>query len=86
VSVRQIKIIDRERGVQPSLSSDGRWLLCCNGESFNVGRGKHPRHRPSISERASRRLASPEMDICYKAARSRARRGAGDLDKRGTDT
>jgi asparagine synthase (glutamine-hydrolysing) len=21
--------------VQPSLSSDGRWLLCCNGEIFN---------------------------------------------------
>jgi asparagine synthase (glutamine-hydrolysing) len=33
--VRRLKIIDRERAVQPWLSADGRWLLCFNGEIFN---------------------------------------------------
>jgi asparagine synthase (glutamine-hydrolysing) len=33
--VQRLKIIDRERAVQPWLSSDGRWLLCYNGEVFN---------------------------------------------------
>jgi len=33
--VRRLRIIDRERAVQPWLSSDGRWLLCFNGEIFN---------------------------------------------------
>ena len=33
--VQRLKIIDRERAVQPLLSTDGRWLLCYNGEIFN---------------------------------------------------
>jgi len=33
--VQRLKIIDRERAVQPWLSTDGRWLLCYNGEIFN---------------------------------------------------
>ncbi len=33
--VQRLKIIDGERAVQPWLSSDGRWLLCYNGEIFN---------------------------------------------------
>jgi asparagine synthase (glutamine-hydrolysing) len=33
--VRRLRIIDRERAVQPWLSADGRWLLCFNGEIFN---------------------------------------------------
>ena len=33
--VRRLKIVDRERAVQPWLSADGRWLLCLNGEIFN---------------------------------------------------
>ena len=33
--VRRLKIMDRERAVQPWPSSDGRWLLCLNGEIFN---------------------------------------------------
>jgi len=46
--VQRLKIIDRERAVQPWLSADGRWLLCYNGEIFNyrqlraelIGRGR----------------------------------------------
>jgi asparagine synthase (glutamine-hydrolysing) len=33
--VRRLKIIDRERAVQPWLSADGHWLVCFNGEIFN---------------------------------------------------
>jgi asparagine synthase (glutamine-hydrolysing) len=33
--VQRLKIIDRERAVQPWQSTDGRWLLCYNGEIFN---------------------------------------------------
>ena len=33
--VQRLKIVDRERAVQPWLSPDGRWLLCYNGEIFN---------------------------------------------------
>ena len=33
--VNRLKIVDRERAVQPWQSPDGRWLLCYNGEIFN---------------------------------------------------
>jgi asparagine synthase (glutamine-hydrolysing) len=32
---QRLRIVDRERAVQPWLSRDGRWLLCYNGEIFN---------------------------------------------------
>jgi asparagine synthase (glutamine-hydrolysing) len=32
---RRLRIVDRDRGVQPWTSADGRWLLCYNGEVFN---------------------------------------------------
>ncbi len=32
---QRLRIVDRERAVQPWLSADGRWLLCFNGEVFN---------------------------------------------------
>jgi asparagine synthase (glutamine-hydrolysing) len=33
--VRRLKILDRERALQPWQSADGRWLVCFNGEIFN---------------------------------------------------
>ncbi|MEQ4304578.1 asparagine synthase-related protein [Plantactinospora sp. B6F1] len=33
--VRRLRIVDRERAVQPWCSADGRWLLCYNGEVYN---------------------------------------------------
>jgi asparagine synthase (glutamine-hydrolysing) len=33
--VQRLPIVDRHRAVQPWISSDGRWLLCYNGELFN---------------------------------------------------
>jgi asparagine synthase (glutamine-hydrolysing) len=32
---QRLRIVDRERAVQPWISADGRWLLCFNGEIFN---------------------------------------------------
>jgi len=32
---QRLRIVDRERAVQPWLSADRRWLLCYNGEVFN---------------------------------------------------
>jgi asparagine synthase (glutamine-hydrolysing) len=32
---QRLRIVDRERAVQPWLSPDRRWLLCYNGEIFN---------------------------------------------------
>ncbi len=32
---QRLRIVDRDRAVQPWLSADGRWLLCYNGELFN---------------------------------------------------
>ncbi len=32
---QRLRIVDRERAVQPWISPDGRWLLCYNGEIFN---------------------------------------------------
>ncbi len=32
---RRLRIVDRDRAVQPWTSADGRWLLCYNGEIFN---------------------------------------------------
>jgi asparagine synthase (glutamine-hydrolysing) len=32
---QRLRIVDRERAVQPWQSADGRWLLCYNGEVFN---------------------------------------------------
>ncbi|GIG87264.1 asparagine synthetase B family protein [Plantactinospora endophytica] len=33
--VQRLRIVDRERAVQPWCSADGRWLLCYNGEIYN---------------------------------------------------
>jgi asparagine synthase (glutamine-hydrolysing) len=32
---QRLRIVDRDRAVQPWQSADGRWLLCYNGELFN---------------------------------------------------
>jgi asparagine synthase (glutamine-hydrolysing) len=32
---QRLRIVDRDRAVQPWVSADGRWLLCYNGEVFN---------------------------------------------------
>ena len=33
--VQRLRIVDRERAVQPWIGGYGRWVLCYNGEIFN---------------------------------------------------
>jgi asparagine synthase (glutamine-hydrolysing) len=33
--VQRLRIVDRDRAVQPWIGGDGRWVLCYNGEIFN---------------------------------------------------
>jgi hypothetical protein len=88
VGVKQLKTIDGERGVQPSLSIGRPLPLRYNGENFNCRQSRFELtdrrsmwmcrrgsagSAPAQHQRAC--LASPEMDICYKAARRQARRG-----------
>ncbi|MFC3502252.1 asparagine synthetase B family protein [Micromonospora krabiensis] len=35
VGTRRLRVVDRDRAVQPWTSADERWLLCYNGEVFN---------------------------------------------------
>lgn len=35
IGTARLKIVDRERAVQPWMSADDRWALCYNGEVFN---------------------------------------------------
>ncbi|MHB1516676.1 MAG: asparagine synthetase B family protein [Acidimicrobiales bacterium] len=35
LGTRRLRIVDRERAIQPWVSTDGRWACCYNGEVFN---------------------------------------------------
>ncbi len=35
IGTQRLRIVDRERAVQPWVSADGRWALCYNGEVYN---------------------------------------------------
>ncbi len=35
LGTQRLKIVDRERAIQPWCSPDGRWALCYNGEVYN---------------------------------------------------
>jgi asparagine synthase (glutamine-hydrolysing) len=35
LATQRLKIVDRERAIQPWTSADGRWALCYNGEVYN---------------------------------------------------
>ena len=35
LSTQRLKIVDRERAIQPWRSADGRWAVCYNGEVYN---------------------------------------------------
>lgn len=36
LGVQRLRIVDRERAIQPWTSLDGRWALCYNGELYNL--------------------------------------------------
>ena len=35
LGTQRLKIVDRERAIQPWNSADGRWSVCYNGEVYN---------------------------------------------------
>ena len=35
LGTQRLKIVDRERAIQPWISPDGRWAVCYNGEVYN---------------------------------------------------
>src|ERR1700722_4643179 len=35
LGTQRLKIVDRERAIQPWRSADGRWAVCYNGEVYN---------------------------------------------------
>ena len=35
LGTQRLKIVDRERAIQPWRSPDGRWAVCYNGEIYN---------------------------------------------------
>ena len=35
LGTQRLKIVDRERAIQPWVSPDGRWAVCYNGEVYN---------------------------------------------------
>src|SRR6201996_1992537 len=35
LGTQRLKIVDRERAIQPWSSADGRWAVCYNGEVYN---------------------------------------------------
>src|ERR1700679_2587417 len=35
LGTQRLKIVDRERAIQPWTSADGRWAVCYNGEVYN---------------------------------------------------
>ena len=35
LGTQRLKIVDRERAIQPWSSPDGRWAVCYNGEVYN---------------------------------------------------
>ena len=68
LGTHRLRIVDRDRAVQPWLSADGRWVLCYNGEVFN--------HR-ELRERAAWRGSRAAVGQRHRGgARGRSWRGA----------
>ena|SRR5579859_3952170 len=61
---RRLPIVARERAVQPWISPDGRWLLCFNGEIFNM-----PELRAELTGRGVRLRGGGDTEIVLEAFR-----------------
>jgi asparagine synthase (glutamine-hydrolysing) len=59
---QRLRIVDRERAVQPWLSADGRWLLCYNGEIFN-----HPELRAELVSAGHQMRSASDTEIVMEA-------------------
>jgi asparagine synthase (glutamine-hydrolysing) len=59
---QRLRIVDRERAVQPWVSPDGRWVLCYNGEVFN-----HNELRAELSARGVSFVTSSDTEVVLQA-------------------
>ena len=66
---RRLRIVDRDRAVQPWTSTDERWLLCYNGEIFN-----HRELRAELTRLGHRSAPRATPRCCSPRSSSGARR------------
>ena len=59
---QRLRIVDRERAVQPWLSADGRFLLCYNGEVYN-----HRAVRAELTGRGHRMRTDGDTEVVLAA-------------------
>ena len=59
---QRLRIVDRERAVQPWVSADGRWLLCYNGEVFN-----HRELHAELAARGHRFRSDSDTEVVLEA-------------------
>jgi asparagine synthase (glutamine-hydrolysing) len=59
---QRLRIVDRERAVQPWLSADGRFLLCYNGEVYN-----HRALRAELAGRGHRMRTDGDTEVVLEA-------------------
>jgi asparagine synthase (glutamine-hydrolysing) len=70
---QRLRIVDRERAVQPWLSADGRFLLCYNGEVYN-----HRALRAELAGRGHRMRTDGDTEVVLEAfLRGASRRCTG---------
>ena len=58
----RLRIVDRERAVQPWVSADGQWLICYNGEIFN-----HRRLRAELTALGHRMRGDGDTEVVLEA-------------------
>src|SRR5258708_8017515 len=69
---QRLRIVDRDRAVQPWLSSDGRWLLCYNGEIFNF-----PQLRGELISLGRRLRSESDTEVALEAFLTWGERAVG---------
>ncbi len=72
--VRRLRVVDRERAVQPWHSADERWLLCYNGEVFN-----HHELRAELSDLGHRFRSASDTEVVLAAFAQWGERMVGRL-------
>jgi asparagine synthase (glutamine-hydrolysing) len=60
--VHRLRIVDRDRAVQPWVSPDGRWVLCYNGEIFNFRQ-----LRAELTRRGRRMRSESDTEVALEA-------------------
>jgi asparagine synthase (glutamine-hydrolysing) len=62
LATSRLRIVDRERAVQPWTSADGRWALCYNGEVFN-----HAELRRRLASQGHQQRSESDTEVVLEA-------------------